>query len=78
MAEDYLLAKSTWQQRSNQVHYSESAGGPTPRAHADYLRRALPDFVLKDKDAHVLLEAKAKELALLKYRTRFKILETGN
>ncbi len=81
LAEDYRLAKSTWGYRSNEVHYSESAASPskrTPRAHADYLKRALPDFVLKDNDAHVLLEAKAKELALLQYRTRFKIRETGN
>lgn len=76
LGEDYRLAKSTWGHRSNEVHYSESAAGRTARAHSDYLQRALPDFVIQDQDAHVLLEAKAKELALLKYRIRFKIRET--
>ena len=46
-------------------------------AHSDYLRRPLPPFVLKDAAAHVLLEAKAKELALLAYRRRFRIRESG-
>ena len=77
LEEDYFLAKSTWGKRSNQVHYSEPPGRRLVPAHSDYLRRPLPDFVLRDRGAHVLLEAKAKELALLKYRRRFRIRETG-
>ena len=77
MEEDYYMVKSTWGKRSNQVHYSESADRKLTPAHSDYLKRSLPVCVLKDSGAHVLLEAKAKELALLKYRCRFKIRETG-
>lgn len=77
MEEDYRLAKDTWRERSNQVHYSESAGRQLTPAHSEYLKHPLPAFVLKDTGAHVLLEAKAKELALLKYRRRFNIRETG-
>jgi UV DNA damage endonuclease len=77
MEQDYFLAKSTWGGRSNQAHYSESAGRKLKPAHSDFLKKPLPDFVLKDREAHVLLETKAKELALLKYRRQFKIRETG-
>lgn len=77
MEEDYWLAKTTWQKRSNQVHYSESAGRKLTPAHSDYLKHPLPAYVLQDRAAHVLLEAKAKELALLEYRHAFKLRETG-
>lgn len=76
LEEDYFLAKSTWGKRSNQVHYSESPGRRLVPAHSDYLKRPLPSFVLRDRAAHVLLEAKAKELALLKYRRQFRIRES--
>jgi UV DNA damage endonuclease len=78
MEDDYFLAKSTWGKRSNQVHYSESPGRKLIPAHSDYLKHPLPGFVLKDAGAHVLLEAKAKELALLKYRRQFRIRESDH
>jgi len=77
MEADYRLAKATWRQRSNQVHYSESAGRKLVPAHSDYLKHPLPAFVLQDREAHVLLECKAKELALLRYRRQFRIRETA-
>lgn len=76
MEEDYLLARSTWGGRSNEVHYSESAAHLPGRAHSDYLARPLPPYVVKDKRAHVLLEAKAKELALLAYRRKFRLYDS--
>ena len=73
MEQDYLLARSTWGGRSNEVHYSESAAQRPGRAHSDYLKLPLPSYVVKDTRAHVLLEAKAKELALLAYRRKFRL-----
>ena len=49
------------------VHYSESKPGPRPQAHSDYVRGEIPalsDTVQYD----VMIEAKAKDLALLEYR----------
>jgi UV DNA damage endonuclease len=65
------LAASTWKNNVPLFHYSESKNineGVTgnPRAHADYVFSRIDDFGLTfDID----LEAKAKELALFKYRS---------
>ena len=48
------------------VHYSESATGKRPQAHSDYIKERIPD--LGDKMYDVMLETKAKDLALLEYR----------
>lgn len=62
------LAFSTWpDDQIPETHYSESAEGKNPVAHSDYVSKEIPDFkpdVLYD----VMLECKAKELALLQYR----------
>ena len=64
------LAASTWDTKPL-FHYSESKNinenvSGNPRAHADYVFSRIDDYGL---DIDVDLEAKAKELALLKYRS---------
>lgn len=72
--DEYLLAKSTWGNRSMQIHYSQS---PTPdkivTKHSDYYRDPIPSWV--DDSCHVHLECKAKELALLDYRKNFSLIK---
>lgn len=49
------------------VHYSESKEGARPQAHSDYIRNEIPP--LSDTvEYDVMIEAKAKDLALLEYR----------
>lgn len=49
------------------VHYSESKEGARPQAHSDYIRNEIPE--LSDTVTYdVMIEAKAKDLALLEYR----------
>jgi UV DNA damage endonuclease len=49
------------------VHYSESKEGARPQAHSDYIRKEIPP--LSDTvEYDVMIEAKAKDLALLEYR----------
>ena len=51
------------------VHYSESKEGARPQAHSDYIRNEIPP--LSDTvEYDVMIEAKAKDLALLEYRER--------
>jgi UV DNA damage endonuclease len=66
IVQDFLTAYSTWGTRSAQVHYSESANpNKLITAHSDYYSQPLPDWIL-DKNVHIHLEAKEKELALQK------------
>jgi UV DNA damage endonuclease len=66
------LAASTWGDVTPVVHYSESMseekGDPTIKAnaHSDYIYNHIDDYGL---DIDIMIEAKAKELALLKYRS---------
>lgn len=69
MRESAELALSTWGNRFPKMHYSESAAGDNPRAHSAYLENRLPQFYGKSYD--VMLETKAKDLALLKYRSMY-------
>ena len=64
--EDALkLAATTWPDGIKQeVHYSESKEGPKPQAHSDYIKK-LPETYGLDID--VMVEAKAKELAILPF-----------
>ena len=68
------LAASTWGDVTPVVHYSESMseekGDPTIKAnaHSDYIYNKIDDYGL---DIDIMIEAKAKELALLKYRKSF-------
>jgi len=65
------LAFSTWIGFSEipKVHYSESRPDARPQAHSDYLKESIPD--LSDHiEYDIMIEAKAKDLALLEYRER--------
>jgi len=63
------MAFSTWGGFCEipKVHYSESKEGARPQAHSDYIRNEIPE--LSDTVTYdVMIEAKAKDLALLEYR----------
>lgn len=63
------MAFSTWTGFSEipKVHYSESRPDSRPQAHSDYITETIP--VLSDSvEYDVMIEAKAKDLALLEYR----------
>ncbi len=64
--EDALkLASTTWPDGITQeVHYSESKEGNKPQAHSDYIKK-LPETYGLDID--IMVEAKAKELAILPF-----------
>jgi len=64
--EDALkLASTTWPDGITQeVHYSESKEGNKPQAHSDYIKQ-LPETYGLDID--IMVEAKAKELAILPF-----------
>lgn len=49
------------------VHWSESQEGRRPHAHSDFVAGPLRLYGL-EKDVDVMIESKAKELALLKLR----------
>ena len=60
---------STWSEdQVPKIHYSESAPGKRPQAHSDYIEGPLPEFNT-DRMYDVMLETKAKDLALKKYLT---------
>lgn len=69
------LAMSTWGDIKPVVHYSESKSlhesndKLNPRAHSDFINGPIDTF---GYDVDVMIEAKAKELALLKYRIQEK------
>jgi len=62
------MAFSTWQGFCEvpKVHYSESAEGKKPQAHSDFIKERIPE--LADTVYDVMIEAKAKDLALMEYR----------
>lgn len=68
------LAASTWGDVKQLVHYSsckmihEDASQTNKRAHADYIYEFIDDYGL---DIDVEIEAKAKELATIKYMKQF-------
>jgi UV DNA damage endonuclease len=71
-AKDALqLACSTWGGIKPAIHYSESKSlhennnSINPRAHSDYIHNFIDTFGM---EVDIMIEAKAKELALLKYR----------
>jgi UV DNA damage endonuclease len=65
------LMFSTWpEDQVPKIHYSESALGKRPQAHSDYIDGPLPEFTT-DRQYDVMLETKAKDLALKKYLTKF-------
>jgi len=68
------LAFSTWPVgQVPETHYSESADGKNPVAHSEYISNPIPCFK-DDVEYDIMLECKAKELALFDYK---KKLESG-
>jgi UV DNA damage endonuclease len=71
--EAFLLCRSTWNGRSQQLHYSQS---PTAEKlipkHSDYYRDPLPSWLMSYDNFHVHLESKQKELSLIRLREEFK------
>ena len=65
------LCFSTWpEDQVPKIHYSESAPGKRPQAHSDYIRGPIPGFkYFTTREYDVMLETKAKDLALKKYLT---------
>ena len=62
---------STWpDDQVPKIHYSESAPGKRPQAHSDYIEGPLPEFNT-NRMYDVMLETKAKDLALKKYLTEY-------
>ena len=61
------IALSTWGKRFPKMHHSESKPGPNPRAHSDYLVNPVPQFDIPGSPYDLMLETKAKDLALLRY-----------
>lgn len=63
------MAFSTWKDFPEipKIHYSESRPGARPQNHSDYIKGPIPD--LGDQCYDVMLETKAKELALLAFRS---------
>ena len=71
MTEAGLMAFSTWSEdRVPKIHYSEPKEGSRPQAHADYICNRIPELC-SVRDFDVMIEAKMKELALIKYRKSF-------
>lgn len=65
------MAFSTWDHaRIPKIHYSEPRDGSRPQAHADYIENEIPQLC-PNRFFDVMVEAKAKELAVLKYRKKF-------
>ena len=63
------LAFSTWTGFSEipKVHYSESRPDARPQAHSDYLKEPIP-LLCDHTNYDIMIEAKAKDLALLHYK----------
>ena len=59
------LAATTWPKGITQeVHYSESKEGNKPQAHSDYIKQLPYTYDMK---IDIMVEAKAKELAILPF-----------
>jgi len=65
------IALSTWDDKIPKMHYSESRPDSRPQAHSDYIYFEIPQFDFGVK-YDVMIEAKQKEKALIKYRNYFK------
>ena len=63
------LAFSTWSGFSEipKVHYSESRPNARPQAHSDYIKEPIP-LLCNHTQYDVMIEAKAKDLALIHYK----------
>jgi UV DNA damage endonuclease len=63
------LAFSTWTKDTPKIHYSESAEDKKPQAHSDFVENRIPELN-SDVYYDVMIEAKQKDKALIKYRTK--------
>jgi len=65
------MAFSTWLGFCEipKVHYSESKVGARPQAHSDYITETIPALTYS-LDYDIMVEAKAKDLAVLEYRKK--------
>lgn len=72
--EEFELVSPTWKNKPQMLHYSESANKlkDIPK-HSDYLEKDLPDWLKQKSNIFIELECKAKDLALLKWRKKFKL-----
>ncbi len=69
------LAMTTWKGIKPVVHYSESRNeeqddGSKPQAHSDYVYRFINTY---GHDLDIMIEAKAKELALFRYKKLYNL-----
>jgi UV DNA damage endonuclease len=64
--EEFLLAKQTWGRDVYQETHFSSSENNNPK-HSDYILDEIPEWMINDDKIYILLEAKAKELAVLKY-----------
>lgn len=72
------MAFNTWSKdRIPKIHYSEPRDGSRPQAHADYVSKSIPELCAV-REYDVMIEAKMKELALLRYRASFPKSENGS
>ena len=68
------MAFETWPDNQvPKIHYSESAEGKKPQAHSDFIYDPIPNN-LHSRDYDVMIEAKAKELALQTYVDKYQLL----
>lgn len=71
IVEEYEMCRETWKSQIQEIHYSQSSNeNKIIPAHSDYYTQPIPKW-LHDQNVYVQLECKAKELALIKYRTDF-------
>lgn len=64
--EEFLLSKKTWSNDVFQETHFSSSENNTPK-HSDYILDEIPKWMINDDRIYILLEAKAKELAVMKY-----------
>lgn len=71
------VAFQTWaKDRVPKIHYSEPRDSKTPQAHADYIENQIPELCAV-REYDVMIEAKMKERALLRYRNARPNPENG-
>ncbi len=65
------VAFQTWaKDRVPKIHYSEPRDNKNPQAHADYIENRIPELCAV-REYDVMIEAKMKEKALLRYRNAY-------
>lgn len=69
LTEAASMAFSTWStHRIPKIHYSESRPDAMPQAHSDWVMKRIPELC-HDRQYDVMIEAKMKEKALMRYRS---------